>query len=101
MTIATTESTITEHEAAQVDRANASSATPVIFVHGLWLLPSSWDRWVSLFEEAGYMGLTPGWPEDPETVARPESTLRCSRARGSARLPTMRRRSFVDWIGRP
>src|SRR5215469_7498466 len=69
MTIATTESTITEHEAAQATRANASSATPVVFVHGLWLLPSSWDRWVTLFEEAGYVGVTPGWPDDPETVA--------------------------------
>ena len=52
MTIATTEPTITQHEAAQVERANASKATPVVFVHGLWLLPSSWDRWVTLFEEA-------------------------------------------------
>src|SRR5216683_1391512 len=69
MTITTTELTITEHEAAQVERANASSATPVVFVHGLWLLPSSWDRWVTLFEEAGYVGVTPGWPDDPETVA--------------------------------
>src|SRR5262245_14550300 len=46
----TTEPTITAHEATQVERANASSATPVVFVHGLWLLPSSWDRWVTLFE---------------------------------------------------
>src|SRR5262245_64364977 len=69
MTITTTESTITDHEAAQVGRANASSAPPVVFVHGLWLLPSSWERWVSLFEDAGYVGLTPGWPDDPETVA--------------------------------
>ena len=69
MTMATAEPTITEHEAAQVERANASSAIPVVFVHGLWLLPSSWDRWVTLFEEAGYVGLTPGWPDDPETVA--------------------------------
>ena len=60
MTIATTEPTITDHEAAQVERANASNATPVVFVHGLWLLPSSWDRWVTLFEDAGYVGLTPG-----------------------------------------
>ena len=60
MTIATTEPTITEHEAAQVERANASSATPVVFVHGLWLLPSSWDRWVTLFEEAGYVGVDTG-----------------------------------------
>jgi hypothetical protein len=41
MTIATTESTMTDHEAAQIDRANATKATPVVFVHGLWLLPSS------------------------------------------------------------
>jgi non-heme chloroperoxidase len=68
MTVATTEQTITEREAAQVERANASSATPVVFVHGLWLLPSSWDNWVALFEEAGYVGLTPDWPDDPETV---------------------------------
>src|SRR5678815_4726725 len=65
----TSEITITEHEAAQVERANASKATPIVFVHGLWLLPSSWDRWVNLFEEAGYVGVTPGWPDDPDTVA--------------------------------
>jgi non-heme chloroperoxidase len=40
-----------------------------VFVHGLWLLPSSWDRWTTVFEEAGYTALTPGWPDDPETVA--------------------------------
>ena len=38
------------------------------FIHGLWLLPSSWDRWAALFEEAGYVALTPDWPDDPETV---------------------------------
>src|ERR1700752_726992 len=70
MTTATTESTITDHEAAQVERANATRATPVVFVHGLWVLPSSWDRWVTLFEEVGYVAVTPGWPDDPETVAR-------------------------------
>jgi pimeloyl-ACP methyl ester carboxylesterase len=61
--------TITEHEEQQVERANASGRTPVVFIHGLWLLPSSWDRWAALFEEAGYTSLTPGWPDDPETVA--------------------------------
>jgi pimeloyl-ACP methyl ester carboxylesterase len=68
MSVATTEQTITEHEAAQLERANASNATPVVFVHGLWLLPSSWDNWLTVFEEAGYVGLTPVWPDDPETV---------------------------------
>ena len=61
-------SPITVHEAAQVDRANASTATPVVFVHGLWLLPSSWERWADHFEQAGYVAVSPGWPDDPETV---------------------------------
>src|SRR3954447_11979701 len=69
MAMATAEPKITEREAAQAERANASSATPVVFVHGLWLLPSSWEHWVTLFENAGYVALTPGWPDDPETVA--------------------------------
>src|SRR5947209_17463271 len=60
--------TITEHEMQQVLRANATGLQPIVFVHGLWLLPSSWDRWAALFEEAGYTTLTPGWPDDPETV---------------------------------
>ena len=68
MTVATAEQTITEREMAQVERANTSNATPVLFIHGLWVLPSSWDNWVTLFEEAGYAALTPDWPDDPETV---------------------------------
>jgi non-heme chloroperoxidase len=60
--------TITEHEAEQVTRANATGLEPVVFIHGLWLLPSSWDRWAAVFEEAGFTALTPGWPDDPETV---------------------------------
>ena len=60
--------TITEREAQQVERANASENTPVVFIHGLWLLPSSWDNWAALFEEAGYEAVAPSWPDDPETV---------------------------------
>jgi non-heme chloroperoxidase len=60
--------TITEHEAEEVARANATGLQPVVFIHGLWLLPSSWDRWATVFEEAGFTALTPGWPDDPDTV---------------------------------
>ncbi len=60
--------TITSREAEQVERANASGRTPVVFIHGLWLLPSSWDRWGEVFEEAGYAAVTPSWPDDPETI---------------------------------
>jgi pimeloyl-ACP methyl ester carboxylesterase len=68
-TTATKATGITEHESKQIERANASRRTPVAFIHGLWLLPSSWDRWAALFEDAGYTALTPGWPDDPETVS--------------------------------
>jgi non-heme chloroperoxidase len=60
--------TVMGHEQEQVERANASGLAPVMFIHGLWLLPSSWDRWAAAFEEAGYTALAPGWPDDPETV---------------------------------
>src|SRR5467141_2732417 len=63
-----TPATITEHEAQQVERANATGLQPIVFVHGLWLLPSSWDRWATLFEQAGYAPVQPGWPDDPATV---------------------------------
>jgi pimeloyl-ACP methyl ester carboxylesterase len=58
----------TKREQEQIEKANASGRTPVVFIHGLWLLPSSWDRWAAVFEEAGYAALTPVWPDDPETV---------------------------------
>lgn len=60
---------ITGQEMADVNRANASGRQPVVFIHGLWLLPASWDRWTNLFDDAGYVGLTPGWPDDPATTA--------------------------------
>ena len=60
--------TISTEEQTQIDEANASGKTPVVFIHGLWLLPSSWDRWATVFADAGYAPLTPGWPDDPQTV---------------------------------
>ena len=60
---------LTAAERAQIQRANVSGLQPVVFVHGLWLLPSSWERWAEAFEEAGYIALTPDWPDDPATVA--------------------------------
>lgn len=60
--------TVMEHEQREVERANRTGLQPVVFIHGLWLLPSSWDRWTEVFEEAGYASLSPGWPDDPDTV---------------------------------
>jgi non-heme chloroperoxidase len=60
--------TATQDETEQIEQANASGRTPVVFVHGLFLLPTSWERWADLFRLAGYAPLTPGWPDDPATV---------------------------------
>ena len=59
---------ISERETQQIEAARASGWTPVVLIHGLWVLPSSWANWAQLFEEVGYAALTPGWPDDPETV---------------------------------
>jgi pimeloyl-ACP methyl ester carboxylesterase len=59
----------TTQETDQIGAANSLGRTPVVFVHGLWLLPTSWDRWRARFEDAGYATLAPGWPDDPDTVA--------------------------------
>jgi non-heme chloroperoxidase len=60
---------LTQLERDEIGAANASGRTPVVFIHGLWLLPSSWARWREYFEDAGFSTLAPGWPDDPDTVA--------------------------------
>src|SRR5687768_8680950 len=64
---------ISEREKREVEAANASGHTPVVFIHGLWLLPSSWANWADFFTQAGYAPLTPDWPGDPETVEQARS----------------------------
>ena len=60
---------LTARETSEVARANQSGKQPVVFIHGLWLLASSWDNWTDLFEQAGYSAVKPGWPDDAESVA--------------------------------
>ncbi|HEX5588946.1 MAG TPA: alpha/beta hydrolase, partial [Candidatus Limnocylindrales bacterium] len=37
-------------------------ATTVVFVHGGWVTPACWDRFVPYFEARGYRCLAPAWP---------------------------------------
>lgn len=64
---------LTPHEMQEIESANESGRQPVVFVHGLWLLPSSWDKWRTFFEDHGYATLAPGWPDDPGTVEEARS----------------------------
>ena len=83
---------LTAREHGEVERANASGLEPVVFVHGLWLLASSWDPWRALFESEGYTTLAPGWPDDPDTVEEgpPDPKSSPERASGVS-LTTLRR----------
>ena len=65
---------ISDRENQQIDAARTSGKTPVVFIHGLWLLPSSWANWAEFFKQAGYAPLTPDWPDDPETVQQARAT---------------------------
>ena len=47
----------------------ATSPTPVVFIHGLWLHSTSWQPWVELFRDHGYDPIAPEWPGIPGTVA--------------------------------
>jgi pimeloyl-ACP methyl ester carboxylesterase len=59
---------ISERESREIEAANASGKTPVVFIHGLWVLPSSWNLWADFFQGTGFVPLTPDWPDDPATV---------------------------------
>ena len=80
--------TITERETEQIHEANETGLTPIVFIHGLWLLPSSWERWAQAYDEAGYAALTPSWPDDPETVDEAKANPRSSPRRRWGRSPT-------------
>ena len=40
-----------ERENREIEAANASGNTPVVFIHGLWLLPSSRADWANALDE--------------------------------------------------
>ena len=87
--------TLTERESGQIEKANASGRTPAVFIHGLWLLASSWDPWAGAFEGAGYAPLTPGWPDDPETVEEARKTPAVLAGKGVAQVAD----HFAEVIG--
>lgn len=64
----------TDRELREINEANASGRVPVVFVHGLWLLASTWRPWRDLFEERGYATVAPEWPDEPATVGQARAT---------------------------
>src|SRR6202789_1788761 len=63
-------------ETNDISPANATGLPPVIFIHGLWMLASSWQPWRAFFEENGYATIAPGWPDDPATTGEARANPR-------------------------
>ena len=52
----------------------------IVLIHGLWMTPLSWERWVERYSARGYRVLAPAWPglegdieqirEDPSAIER-------------------------------
>jgi hypothetical protein len=88
---------ISERENREIQAASASGNTPVVFIHGLWLLPSSWANWADLFTQAGYAPLTPDRPDDPETVEQARANPSVLAGKTLSRSPITPPRSSLPW----
>lgn len=72
---------------------NAPSSAPsgpatshtVVFIHGMFMTPASWQPWERLFRERGYKTLAPAWPLHDEPLAAQRDPAR-SGPRGLLRL---------------
>ena len=88
---------ISERENREIEAANASGDTPVVLIHGLWLVPSSWDAWADFFKQAGYAPLTADYPDDPQTVEEARANPDVLAKRTLKQSPTTPPRSSMSW----
>ncbi len=42
--------------------ADAGAPDTIVLIHGLWVTPRSWEKWVERYEGKGYRVLTPTYP---------------------------------------
>lgn len=60
---------VTARESNQITAANTSGRQPIVLVHGLWCLASSWRNWQAFLEDRGYAVVAVDWPGDALSVA--------------------------------
>lgn len=60
--------TLTSRESAEVAAANAAVRTPILLIHGLWMLAGGWEPWRGLLEHEGYAVVAADWPGDAADV---------------------------------
>ena len=44
------------------DAPNRTAPNTIVLVHGFWVTPRSWEKWVERYEGKGYRVLTPAYP---------------------------------------
>ena len=44
------------------DASNRTAPNTIVLVHGFWVTPRSWEKWVERYEGKGYRVLTPAYP---------------------------------------
>lgn len=71
--------------------------TTVVFIHGAWLTPASWDRFRGRFENRGYETIAPPWPFND----RPIEELRRAPDPGLAQLTIGKLVDHFDRLIRP
>ena len=76
-------------------------ATPVVFVHGLWLHADSWGAWVDLFREQGYEPSRPAGRVTPTRSRRRARTPSRSPATGSTTSSTTTPSSSASCPAKP
>ncbi|WP_046470672.1 alpha/beta hydrolase [Allosalinactinospora lopnorensis] len=80
--------------------ANPSSVDTIVLIHGLWMTPRSWERWVERYTGKGYRVITPTYPgmevgvealrDNPSPIERlrvPETVKHLERVVGEMERP--------------
>ncbi|WP_438028672.1 esterase/lipase family protein [Sorangium sp. So ce233] len=57
--------------------ATTSTSDTIVLIHGLWMTPRSWERWVEHYEQRGFKVLAPAYPGlEGRRAARRDRALR-------------------------
>ncbi len=65
-------------DAGSPSGARATTRDAIVLIHGLWMTPRSWERWIERYESRGYTVVAPSWPGlegDVEALRRDPSPL--------------------------
>jgi alpha-beta hydrolase superfamily lysophospholipase len=45
-----------------------AQADTIVLIHGLWMTPGSWERWIERYVRRGYNVIAPAWPGSEDDI---------------------------------